>query len=151
MPPRWRTSCWPSRWSGHKDWKRSITAGVFHPVPMLAKPNVFMLLAWRHQSYGESPGAGARHALFIEPGSPWENGCNESFNGTLRYDLLDVELFDTLLEAKVLIERWRVQYNTIRPHSSLATVRRPQRQSNYGPNRQDGACRKRISSRKMLC
>ena len=57
--------------------------------------------------------------LFIEPGSPWENGYNESFNGTLRYELLDVELFDTLLEAKVLIERWRVQYNTTRPHSSL--------------------------------
>jgi len=58
-------------------------------------------------------------ALFIAPGSPWENGYNESFNGTLRYELLDVELFDTLLEAKVLIERWRVEYNTIRPHSSL--------------------------------
>ncbi len=57
--------------------------------------------------------------LFIEPGSPWENGYNESFNGTLRYELLDVELFDTLLEAKVLVERWRVEYNTIRPHSSL--------------------------------
>ncbi len=57
--------------------------------------------------------------LFIEPGSPWENGYNESFNGTLRYELLDVELFDTLLEAKGLIERWRVEYNTIRPHSSL--------------------------------
>ena len=57
--------------------------------------------------------------LFIEPGSPWENGYNESFNGTLRYELLDVELFDTLLEAQVLIERWRVEYNTIRPHSSL--------------------------------
>ena len=57
--------------------------------------------------------------LFIEPGSPWENGYNESFNGTLRYELLDVELFDTLLEAKVLVERWRKEYNTIRPHSSL--------------------------------
>jgi putative transposase len=57
--------------------------------------------------------------LFIEPGSPWENGYNESFNGTLRYELLDVELFDTLLEAKVLIGRWRIEYNTIRPHSSL--------------------------------
>ncbi len=57
--------------------------------------------------------------LFIEPGSPWENGYNESFNGTLRYELLDVELFDTLLEAKVLVERWRREYNTIRPHSSL--------------------------------
>jgi len=57
--------------------------------------------------------------LFIEPGSPWENGYNESFNGTLRYELLNGEWFDTLLEAKVLIERWRVEYNTIRPHSSL--------------------------------
>ena len=57
--------------------------------------------------------------LFIEPGSPWENGYIESFNGKLRDELLDREIFDTLLEAKVLIERWRKQYNTIRPHSSL--------------------------------
>lgn len=57
--------------------------------------------------------------LFIEPGSPWENGYIESFNGKLRDELLNVEIFDTMLEAKVLIERWRKQYNTIRPHSSL--------------------------------
>ena len=57
--------------------------------------------------------------LFIEPGSPWENGYVESFNGKLRDELLDREVFDTLLEAKVLIERWRRAYNTIRPHSSL--------------------------------
>jgi transposase InsO family protein len=57
--------------------------------------------------------------LFIEPGSPWENGYIESFNGKLRDELLDRELFDTLLEAKVLVERWRRQYNTVRPHSSL--------------------------------
>lgn len=57
--------------------------------------------------------------LFIEPGSPWENGYIESFNGKLRDELLDGEIFDTLLEAKVLIERWRREYNTIRPHSSL--------------------------------
>jgi putative transposase len=57
--------------------------------------------------------------LFIEPGSPWENGYVESFNGKLRDELLDREAFDTLLEAKVLIERWRVRYNTVRPHSSL--------------------------------
>ena len=57
--------------------------------------------------------------LFIEPGSPWENGYNESFNGNLRDELLNCEVFDTLLEAKVLIERWRRDYNTIRPHSSL--------------------------------
>ena len=55
----------------------------------------------------------------IEPGSPWEDGYIESFNGELRDELLDREAFDTLLEAKVLIERWRVLYNTVRPHSSL--------------------------------
>jgi putative transposase len=57
--------------------------------------------------------------LYIEPGSPWENGYIESFNGKLRDELLDREALDTLLEAKVLIERWRVLYNTVRPHSSL--------------------------------
>jgi putative transposase len=58
-------------------------------------------------------------ALYIEPGSPWENGYCESFNGKLRDELLDREVFDTLLEAKVLIERWRREYNGVRPHSSL--------------------------------
>ena len=57
--------------------------------------------------------------LYIEPGSPWENGYVESFNGKLRDELLNVEIFETLLEAKVLIEAWRVEYNTVRPHSSL--------------------------------
>ena len=57
--------------------------------------------------------------LFIEPGSPWENGYNESFNGKLRDELLNRELFYTLKEAKVLIEKWRLEYNTFRPHSSL--------------------------------
>ncbi len=57
--------------------------------------------------------------LFIEPGSPWENGYVESFNGKLRDELLNREIFYTLTEAKVLIERWRRQYNTVRPHSSL--------------------------------
>ena len=57
--------------------------------------------------------------LFIEPGSPWENGYIESFNGKLRDELLNGEIFDTLVEAKVLIERWRQEYNRFRPHSSL--------------------------------
>jgi putative transposase len=57
--------------------------------------------------------------LFIEPGSPWENGYCESFNGRLRDELLAREQFDTLWEAKVLIERWRRHYNTVRPHGSL--------------------------------
>ena len=57
--------------------------------------------------------------LFIEPGSPWENGYNESFNGKLRDQLLNGEIFYTLREAKVLLERWRWHYNHVRPHSSL--------------------------------
>ncbi len=57
--------------------------------------------------------------LFIEPGSPWENGYIESFNGKLRDELLNQEIFYTLSEAKVLIEQWRVHYNTVRPHSAL--------------------------------
>jgi len=57
--------------------------------------------------------------LFIEPGSPWENGYNESFNSKLRDELLNQELFYTLKEAQILVERWRVHYNTVRPHSSL--------------------------------
>jgi len=63
-------------------------------------------------------GVGAK-AAFIEPGSPWENGYVESFNGKLRDELLDAEVFNTLAEARVLIEQWRVHYNTARPHSSL--------------------------------
>jgi transposase InsO family protein len=57
--------------------------------------------------------------LFIEPGSPWENGYIESFNGKLRDELLNREVFATLTEAKVLIEQWRKEYNQVRPHSSL--------------------------------
>ena len=57
--------------------------------------------------------------LYIEPGSPWENGYNESFNGKLRDELLNGEILTTLCEAQVLIERWRQHYNTVRPHSSL--------------------------------
>jgi putative transposase len=57
--------------------------------------------------------------LFIEPGSPWENGYNKSFNGKFRDELLNGEIFYTLKEAQVLIEEWRLEYNTFRPHSSL--------------------------------
>jgi len=57
--------------------------------------------------------------LFIEPGSPWENGYIESFNGKMRDELLNREIFTTLTEAKVLIEAWRREYNQIRSHSSL--------------------------------
>ena len=57
--------------------------------------------------------------LFIKPGSPWEDGYHESFNGKLRDELLNGEIFYTVREAQVLIEGWRQEYNQIRPHSSL--------------------------------
>jgi putative transposase len=63
-------------------------------------------------------GIGAKTA-YIEPGSPWENGYVEGFNGKLRDELLACEIFNTLAEAQVLIERWRKYYNTARPHSAL--------------------------------
>ena len=57
---------------------------------------------------------------YIEPDSPWENGYCEGFNATLRNEFLDGEVFHTLKEASVVIERWRKDDNTIRPHSSPA-------------------------------
>src|SRR5258705_3417908 len=57
--------------------------------------------------------------LYIEPGSPWENGYCESFNSKLREEFLNGEIFYSLKEVQILAERWRVHYNTIRPHSSL--------------------------------
>ena len=57
--------------------------------------------------------------LYIEPGSPWENGYCESFNGKLRDELLNGEIFYSLKEAKIVIEQWRKHYNTKRPHSAL--------------------------------
>jgi len=58
-------------------------------------------------------------AIYIKPGSPWENGHIESFHDKLRDELLNREIFGSLLEAKVLVEAWRIEYNQQRPHSSL--------------------------------
>ena len=68
----------------------------------------------RHGSASAHRPAVRRLLPVIEPGSPWENGYIESFNGKLRDELLDREIFYTLTEAKILIERWRRQYNTVR-------------------------------------
>jgi putative transposase len=62
------------------------------------------------------------HTIFIEPGSPWQNAWIESFNSRVRDELLNIQLFDSLLEAKVLIEDWRIEYNTLRPHSSIGRL-----------------------------
>jgi putative transposase len=67
---------------------------------------------WLENGIGVKP-------LYISPGSPWENGYNESFNGKFRKEFLDREAFYTLKEAQVLTEQWRHIYNHIRPHISL--------------------------------
>jgi len=73
--------------------------------------------------------------LYIEPGSPWENGYNESFNGKLRDELLNGEIFYSLREAKVLIEQWRRHYNQVRPHSAIGY--RPPAPQTILPSRAD--------------
>ncbi len=58
----------------------------------------------------------------IDPGKPWQNGSNESFNGTFRSECLNAELFGSLMEAKVIIEQWRKSYNQQRPHSTQGYI-----------------------------
>ena len=74
------------------------------------------LLAWALRDWCRLAGTAT---TYIEPGSPWENPFIESFNGRVRDELLNTEEFATLLEAQVLAEAWRIEYNTYRPHSSL--------------------------------
>ena len=71
-------------------------------------------------------------AIYIEPGAPWENGHIESFHDKLRDECLNREIFGSLLEAKVVIQSWRVEYNTERPHSSLGN-KTPEEFSGRGP------------------
>ena len=65
--------------------------------------------------------AGAQ-TLYIEPGSPWENGYCESFNGRLRDELLNGEIFYSLKEAKVVIEHWRNRYKRASQHPSVYVI-----------------------------
>jgi len=74
------------------------------------------LCAWTLRDWCRLSGLGT---IYIEPGSPWENPWIESFNGRARDELLNVEEFGSLTEARVVIEDWRIEYNTWRPHSSL--------------------------------
>jgi putative transposase len=71
---------------------------------------------------------------YIEPGSPWENPFVESFNGRVRDELLNIEEFATLLEAQVVIEGWRIEYNTYRPHSSLGGLTPAEFAATWMPN-----------------
>jgi putative transposase len=74
------------------------------------------LIAWALRDWCRLAGTGT---IYIEPGSPWENPYIESFNGRVRDELLNVEEFGSLLEARVIVEAWRMEYNTYRPHGSL--------------------------------
>ena len=74
------------------------------------------LIAWALRDWCRFSGTGA---VYIEPGSPWDNPYVESFNGRVRDELLNVEEFGSLTKAQVLVEAWRVEYNTYRPHSAL--------------------------------
>lgn len=75
------------------------------------------MIAWALRDWCRLAGTAT---AYIEPGSPWENPFVESFNGRVRDELLNVEEFGTLIEAQVLIEAWRIEYNCYRPHSALA-------------------------------
>ena len=74
------------------------------------------LIAWALRDWCRLAGT---TTTYIEPGSPWENPFVESFNGRVRDELLNLEEFASLLEAQVVVEAWRIEYNTYRPHSSL--------------------------------
>jgi putative transposase len=74
------------------------------------------MIAWALRDYCRLAGT---TTSYIEPGSPWENPFVESFNGRLRDELLNIEEFGSLTEAKIIIEDWRIEYNTYRPHSAL--------------------------------
>ena len=77
------------------------------------------LVAWALRDWCRLNGTGTS---YIEPGSPWENPWIESFNGRLRDECLNINEFGSLTEARVIIEDWRVEYNTWRPHSSLGNL-----------------------------
>ncbi len=80
---------------------------------------MFILPLWDQDAHNRWIRIRGPRQSYIEPGSPWENPFIESFNGKLRDELLDGEAFETLLEARVLAEDFRIDYNTYRPHSAL--------------------------------
>ena len=90
---------------------QKLNEGV--PIPFFGRD------AMTASAPAEMVAAVAAKTAYIEPGSPWENGYCESFNARFRDELLNGEMFYTLREAQILIEQWRIHYNTVRPHSSL--------------------------------
>lgn len=84
------------------------------------------MIAWGLRDYCRLPGT---KTAYIEPGSPWENPYVESFNGRLRDKLLNIEELGSLTEAKLIIEDWRTEYNTYRPHSASTDSHPPNTQT----------------------
>lgn len=104
------------RW-GNGEGRSAISGPRVHGIPEhIRSDNGPEFVAARLRQWLGAVGA---KTLYIEPGSPWENGYCESFNGKLRDECLNGEIFYSLKEAQVVIEQWGVQYNTRRPHSSL--------------------------------
>ena len=107
-------------WDGGEDSDLAFTlaeAMLQHGIPeYIRSDNGPEFIAKKLRKWLSEVGA---KTLYIEPGSPWENGYCESFNGKLKDECLNGEIFYSLKEARVVIEKWRVAYNTVRPHSSL--------------------------------
>lgn len=91
------------------------------------------LIAWALRDWCRLTGLGT---VYIEPGSPWENPWIESFNGRARDELLNITEFGSLTEARVVIEDWRNEYNTWRPHSSLGGLTPAEYAANWTPQTQ---------------
>jgi putative transposase len=98
-----------------------VSAATRYVASRLQNSERWAIVCWRTEfpSTCVPTTAVGTQPLFIEPGSPWENGYCESFNGKLRDECLNGEIFYSLKEAQVVIEMWRKHYNTIRPHSAL--------------------------------
>ncbi len=97
-------------------WPIKIAAAKGPQPAYLRSDNGPEFIAWALRDYCRMT---LMATSYIEPGSPWENPFVESFNGRLRDELLNIEEFGSITEAKVLIEDWRNEYNTYRPHSAL--------------------------------
>ena len=105
------------RWSAVKVIEALAAVMIEHGIPEhIRSDNGPEFIAKELRQWLEKTGT---KTLYIEPGSPWENGYCESFNSKLRDEFLNGEIFYSLAEMQVLAERWRTHYNTLRPHSSL--------------------------------
>jgi putative transposase len=105
------------RWSSAKVISAMADVMVWKGVPEhIRSDNGPEFVAKDLRKWLENTGA---KTLYIEPGSPWENGYCESFNSKLRDEFFNGEMFYSIKELRVLAERWRIHYNTVRPHSSL--------------------------------